>query len=315
MDGVDWNDLKLFLAVARLGSIRAAGTALGVNQSTVNRRMDVLEHDLNLVLFDRSTRGFVLTEAGQAMAATAEPMRAQAEKVQAEADRQRRALGGVLKITAPHALGVAFIAPILEAFRRDCPDVLVEFDGSERYFDLKAGEADVALRACFTEPDASLVSDFLIDHGWAVYCSRSFAARHGMPACEQDLERFPVVALGGGIGSVPPVEAFMHHAGAGRICAVAGSVPNMRNILHSGLGVGLMPMVTGRLEPDLLQCFGPIAALNAKVWIVTTPEARRNPRVAAFVKVALAWFRQNRDAFGTMKATGIGVSPGSSASP
>ncbi len=312
---VDWNDLKLFLAVSRLGSIRAAAGALGVNQSTVNRRMDVLEHALNLVLFDRSTRGFVLTDAGRAIAAAADPIQALADRVRAEADRQRRALSGVLKVTAPHSIGVAFIAPILEAFRQSCPDVVVDYDGSERRFDLQAGEADIALRVGFGGPDPALASDFLVDNNWAVYCSRPFAARHGMPTGLQDLERFPMVALGGVLGSAPPVEAFMRHAGAGRVCAVAGSVPNMRDILHFGLGVGLLPVIAGNQEPDLLPCFGPIEALRSPMWIVTTPEARRQPRVAAFVKVALAWFGQNRAAIERAAVNPGGISPGSSANP
>lgn len=293
---MDWNDLRLFLAVARLGSIRAAAADLRINQSTVNRRMDVLEHDLDLVLFDRSTRGLVLTDVGRSIAAVADPMQAQADRVKAEADRQRRAVGGVLKITAPHVIGATLVAPILEAFRQGCPDVLVEYDGSERTYDLQAGEADVAFRAGFATPDPSLAFDLLFEFAWAVYCSRSFAARHGMPACAQDLERFPMVALGGGVGSAPPVREFMRHAGDRRICAVAGSVPNMRNILHADLGVGLLPMIAARHEPELQMCFGPIDALRSPMWLVTTPEARRQPRVAAFVKVAIRWFREGEGA-------------------
>lgn len=290
---MDWNDLKLFLAVARLGSIRAAASELGVNQSTVNRRMDVLEHDLNLVLFDRSTRGFVLTGQGSAVAETAAPMQAQSDRIRVEAERLRRCLTGTLKITAPHSVGITYIAPIIEAFSARYPQVLVEYDGSERRFDIAAGEADIAFRYAYDEPDASLAFDLMDEQPWGVYCSRSFAERHGMPACLADLGRFPVVALGGAIGSTPQHEGFMRDLGPARISGVAASVPNMRNVLHSGLGVGVLPYLAADLEANLCLCFGPLPGLTSWMWLVTTPEARRETRVAAFVKIATAWF-QNR---------------------
>lgn len=288
---MDWNDLRLFLAVARLGSIRAAAAELGVNQSTVNRRMDVLEHDLNLVLFDRSTRGFVLTAQGSAMAEAAAPMQAQADRVRAEAERLRRTLTGRLKLTAPHSVGVAFIAPIIEAFTARHPQVLVEYDGSERRYDIAAGEADIAFRSTFEAPGPALAFDLLAEQPWGVYCSRNFAARHGKPACLEDLGRFPVVALGGAVGGTPQHESFMRHVDPARISGVAASVPNMRNVLHSGLGVGVLPYLAADLEENLCLCFGPLPELTARMWLVTTHDARREPLVAAFVKIATAWFQ------------------------
>ena len=289
---MDWNDLKLFLAVARTGSIRAAAIEQGVNQSTVNRRMDVLEHDLNLVLFDRSTRGFALTEQGRAIADVAAPMEPEAGRVLAEAEKLRRSLRGTLKITAPQTVGVLFVAPIIEAFRSRYPDVLVEYDGSEKRFDLHAGEADVAFRAGFAEPDQSHAFDLVHQHQWGVYCSPAFAQRHGMPACMEDIRRFAVVALSGAIGAGPANEWFMRHVDPSRISGVASSVPNMANILHAGLGIGILPVVSALQEKTFCLCFGPIPELTSQMWLVTTPEARRKPRVAAFVKVALAWFRE-----------------------
>ena len=290
---MDWNDLRLFLSVARLGSIRAAAADLGVNQSTVNRRMDVLEHDLNLVLFDRSTRGFVLTAQGSTIAEAAAPMQAQADRVQAEAERLRRVLIGTLKLTAPHSVGIAFIAPIIEAFNARYPQVLVEYDGSERYHDIAGGEADIAFRCGYTTPDAALAVDLVDQQAWSVYCSRSFAERNGKPGCLEDLGRFPLVALGGMIGNTPQHEAFMANIDPARISGRVASVPNMRNVLHSGLGVGVLPDLAADLENDLCLCFGPLPKLAARMWLVTTHDARREPRVAAFVQIAKTWF-QNR---------------------
>jgi DNA-binding transcriptional LysR family regulator len=218
-------------------------------------------------------------------------MQAQADRVRVEAERLRRGLTGTLKITAPHSVGVTFIAPIVEAFSARHPQVLVEYDGSERRFDVAAGEADIAFRYAYDEPDASLAFDFLDEQPWGVYCSRGFAQRNGTPACLADLGRFPVVALGGVIGNTPQHEGFMRRVDPARISGMAASVPNMRNVLHSGLGVGVLPYIAADLEEGLCLCFGPLPELTSRMWLVTTPEARREPRVAEFVKIATAWFR------------------------
>lgn len=287
---MDWGDLRLFLAIARLGSVRAAAAELCVNQSTVNRRMDVLEHDLNLMLFDRTTRGFALTDNGHAIAAMAGPMRNLAEAVQAEADHLRRKLTGSLKITAPQALGASLVAPVIEVFRAQFPDIVVEYEGSERQLDLLAGEADVALRAGFVEPDDRYAFDPVGRTEWAVYCSKAFARVSGMPGGMDEIGRFPVVALGGSIGESPSVTWFMAHADRNRVAGLAKTVPNMADILHAGLGVGILPCVVGDKESMLHRCFGPVPELCSFLWIVTTVEARRSAVVASFVKVAVQWF-------------------------
>ena len=289
---MDWNDLRLFLAVARLGSIRAAAGELGLNQSTINRRMDVLEHDLRLTLFDRTTRGLALTEAGQAVAAAARPLQAEVAAIGALAARLARQAGGMIKVTAPQTTAVLMIAPLIAEFSRRHPDILVEYDGAEEVLDLHAGEADVAFRAGAVPPDASLHADLVVNHRWAVYCSTARARLKGIPHCVEDLRRFDVVALGGAIGKGPGNLWFMQQVDPRRITGVASSVPNMAHILHAGLGVGILPTLTGDQERGLQRCFDPIPELTTHMWLVTTPEARRVPRVAALVGVALEWFKE-----------------------
>ena len=288
---MDWNDLRLFLAVAERGLIRAAADHLGVNQSTVNRRMDVLEHDLKLRLFERSTRGLALNAAGQAIVCAAAPLENCVTTVMQTADVQRRALTGTVKITAPLTSAIVFVAPIVEVFREKYPDIRVDYDGTEVRLDLHKGEADVALRAGLEPPDASFCADLIHDHEWALYCSTGYAARHGMPASLAELRLFDMVDLVGAIGARPGHQWLMRHADPARISGAAHSVPNMKDILYAGLGVGTLPVMTANLEPGLVRCFAPIPELMTQMWLVTTHEARRVPRIAAFVEVALQWFR------------------------
>ena len=288
---MDWDDLKLFLSVARLGSIRAAALELGVNQSTVNRRLEVLEQAVKLRLFDVTTRGHVLTAQGLALAGAATPMQAQAEAVAQAAHRLTRRMTGTLKITAPQTIFKEHVAPVIAEFHLSHPDVHLNYDGSERLLDLIAGEADIAFRAADVPPDPRFRADKVHDHLWAIYCSPAYAARRGVPGSVADLAGHDVVALGGRIGQRPGNEWFMQQIAAAKVTGIAETVPNMQQILLAGLGLGTLPCITGDAEPGLQRCFAPLPELTTTLWLVTTAEQSRDPRVQAFVALALRRMR------------------------
>lgn len=296
---VDWNDLKLFLTVARLGSIRAAAQALGVNQSTVNRRLDCLEHALGLTLFDITTRGHVLTVQGRALADAAAPMQDQAEVVLRMAQGLTRKLTGTLKITAPQALFKDSIAPIIAEFHHCHPHIHLSYDDSERVLDLLAGEADIAFRAGWVRPDDRFWSARACDHLWAVYCSHAYAERRGVPGGLGDLHGHDLVSLGGPVGLGQGNQWFMARLSGISIAGVAEGVNSMQKILMAGLGVGILPCVSGDQEPRLLRCFDPLPEMTSHLWVVTTPVLSRDPRVKAFTDLALK----------RMRGAGPGISP------
>jgi DNA-binding transcriptional LysR family regulator len=288
---LDWNDLKLFLAVARLGSIRGAAEELGLNQSTVNRRLEVLEHALKLQLFDATTRGHVLTAQGQALVDVAAPMQGQADAVVQAATLFARQSGGVVKLTAAPAIFGSLLGPVLAAFNQQHPDVSLSYDESERTLDLFAGDADIALRAGWTAPDDTFVSVWLQDHPWTAYCSPAYASKRGMPAQISDLSGHDVVRLGGKVGEGKGNQWFMAQTANARSAGLAEGVVSMRHILTAGLGVGILPTVIGDDQPGLVRCFGPVPELMASMWLVTTPQMSRDPRIKAFAALAKKMLR------------------------
>lgn len=288
---MDWNDLKLFLAVARFGSIRAAAEELGLNQSTVNRRLEVLEHALKLQLFDATTRGHVLTAQGQALVDAAAPMQAQADAVVQAATLLARQTGGILKLTAAPALFSSFLGPVLAAFHQQHPGVNLSYHESERTLDLFAGEADIAVRAGWTPPDDRFASVRLQDHPWAVYCSPAYAAQRGMPAQISDLCGHDIVRLEGLVGKGRGNQWLMAQMVNARLSGLAESVTSMQKILAAGLGVGILPTVMGDDQPGLVRCFDPVPELMASMWLVTTPQMSRDPRIKAFTALAIKMLR------------------------
>jgi DNA-binding transcriptional LysR family regulator len=286
---MNWDDLKLFLAVARLGSIRAAAQEMGVNQSTVNRRLECLEHALKVTLFDATTRGHVLTPQGQAMVEAATPMQIAADTVVQAAHLASRQLAGSLKITAPQAMFQKDLAPLIAEFHHSQPGIHLHYDDNERILDLLAGEADIAFRAGWHPPDARLWSTKLQDHPWAVYCSPAYAALRGKPERIADIYNHDLVRLGGLVGIGAGTQWFMDQLPGIKISGLAEGVNSMQKTLMAGLGVGLLPHISGEGERSgLTRCFDLPPEMNSHMWLVTTHALIRDDRVKAFVALAKA---------------------------
>ena len=277
-----WDDLQHFLAVAHHGSTLAAGRALGVDQSTVQRRLSELERRIGQSLVQRQPTGYRLTEFGQEMLPFAETV----ERAVRAFERQVQTLGGeatgVIRITCPEPI-VNRIAQtgMIDRFHARHPALKVQFVMSDKYMDLHMGDADVALRSGDTD-DGELVGRKIGDSVWAVYASKGYIAQHGQPEGIEDLASHALVGFDNSMAKhrlslwlrevAPNVEL------ASRSSSVLGLVYSVK----AGLGVGALPMPLGDAEPDFVRVFGPVPELT-RIWrMLTTPELRRTPRVSAF---------------------------------
>jgi DNA-binding transcriptional LysR family regulator len=144
---LDWDQVRVFLAVAREGQLVRAAGRLGLDVSTVSRRLDRLEAELGVHLFDRTRDGTVPTAAAEAMLPAAEDMERGLAQFAAAVDAVETTAEGVVRLTAPPGIADAFVAPILARFHQRFPRVAVELDVSVGYADLTRRDADLALRA------------------------------------------------------------------------------------------------------------------------------------------------------------------------
>ncbi|MGE3163250.1 MAG: LysR family transcriptional regulator, partial [Burkholderiales bacterium] len=172
--GLDWNDLRYFLAVAKHGSTVAAARALQTNQSTVQRRLAAFERRIGKPLATRSPSGYRLTELGREMVAHAERVEEAALAFERHLEVATRAVSGVLRVACPEPIVYRITqSPLLGRFAARHPNLRVEFVMSDKYVDLSKGEADVALRSGDTD-DGELVGRKIADSLWAVYASRAY---------------------------------------------------------------------------------------------------------------------------------------------
>jgi DNA-binding transcriptional LysR family regulator len=144
---IDWDQVRVFLAVARAGQLAGAAARLGLDVSTVSRRLDRLEDELGVHLFDRTREGTVATAAAEAMLPAAEDMERGLALFAAARDAIETTAEGLVRMTAPPGIADGFVAPLLARFHQRFPRVVVELDASVGYADLTRREADLALRA------------------------------------------------------------------------------------------------------------------------------------------------------------------------
>src|SRR5690348_4301241 len=196
---LDWNDLRYFLAVANGGSTLAAGRALRISQTTVARRIAALEQALGLRLFDKRQAGYALTPTGQELLSRAEQVEHAATAFSEAAAAQSRDVSGTVKITTEEVYAITVLAPILRELHEAHPGIMIELDTSQQVRDLGAGEADISLRST-KGPDqpAGLVGRQLCADDWALYCSRSYAERHGVPTTISAMKKHAFIGGGGG---------------------------------------------------------------------------------------------------------------------
>lgn len=294
----DWNDVRLFLAVAESGSALGAARRLGLNQTTVTRRIDVLERQLGLTLFARRTMGYRLTEDGEALLAVARPMGGMATTIAAEAAKLRRSLSGTIRVTAPEVIFSYFLAPIVAEFRHRHPEVKIEYDASEYLVDLTRGAADVAVRATERPHAEGLVALRLGEVAWTAYCSAGYAEAYSMPTDPDQLSGHQVVAYSGHVAERDGNKWFMQKVDPRQIAGYSSTVANMTGILRAGVGIGLLPCFHGDSDASLQRCFPTLPQLNSILWILTPEDRRQIPRVDAFVTLATERMKARRGDLG-----------------
>jgi DNA-binding transcriptional LysR family regulator len=204
MQMFDWNDLRYFLAIARGGSTGTAAKALGVNQSTVQRRLRALEAALDCSLAERQAGGYRLTTHGQQLLAYAEQVETTVGTLQRQSATLDNRATGLVKLTSHVTVGQRIIkSGFLDSFHSEHPGITVELIMEQRALDLSKGEADIAIRGGTLEDDPALVGRKIAEVPWGIYASHSFVERHGRPSTPVDINGFSIIELVDEIEALP----------------------------------------------------------------------------------------------------------------
>jgi DNA-binding transcriptional LysR family regulator len=289
----DWNDLRAFLAVARGGSTLAASKSLNVNQTTVARRVESLEAALKVRLFERGQSGSRLTEIGRDLVAEAEKVERAAAAFGSRAEAHQRGLAGALKITCTETLANLIITPAIAQFRRQYPEVMVEMVITDEPLDIAAGQADLAIRSGRELPVSDLVARKLADHDFALYCSRDYAARMGVPNALGELKNHDLLSCEIGELMSPGVAWMLEQSGGKAPVHTSNSLNNLTHAVRAGMGIAPLGCILADADADLVRLTNTIPEARASTWVVTRRELKDTPRIRAFIDFLAPYVQQD----------------------
>lgn len=280
MQSMDWDDLRCFLAVYRLGSVSAAARQLTVNHSTVLRRLNRLEAALAARLFERLNSGYVITAAGEALAGELAGMDEQIEAAQRRLMGQDRAIRGTIRLTSTDTLFASLLTPLLAEFRALHPEVTLELVMNNSFMRLTRREADVAVRGTNQPPD-QLLGRCAGRIRTAPYASRAY------------LDRQPVGAPWQALDWVAPDEALGHLAQArwlaakiapAKVVTRSDSLVGMLQCVRAGMGAAMLLCPLADEHPELVQLAPPSPDLDTEIWILAHPDTRQVARVGVLTQ-------------------------------
>ena len=295
MAELDWDSLRYAAAIGTAGSLAGAARTLGVNHTTVLRRLDALEAHLGSRLFERHRSGYQPTEAGLALLEQARHMAARADEIERLVLGRDRELTGVLRVTTAFVVMDHLLPQPLAEFARKYPGIEVEVvenaflvDLASRHSDADQGwtrrEADVALRL------SGHVAEHLVGRQLGMTQCRVYALRGApdLPQTVTSLETLtrdaPWVAFERG-ASARVYDAWLQQRLAQANVRVRVDIFNAKAaMLRTGIGVGVLPTFMEAKHPELVAVSEPIADLALPVWIITHPDLRRTARVRAFMQ-------------------------------
>ena len=276
---MDWDALQVFLTVARTGRISAAAKRLGVEHTTVSRRLSALEADLGVPLFYRTTTGYLLTVHGQNVLSNAETMERAALAVAARAREGSGAVGGRVRIAIPPEIASHWLAPQLNSFRAKHPQIELQILVGTRQRDLTRGEAEIAVQS--PNPRQQGLIGVRIGRGrMALYASADVLA--GKALWVDSLSTFPEMPLLAYTPAFHLLQAekwFQPILAAANFALRTNSTHALLAAVRAGAGIAVLPRLVARGDGKLVAISDDVAA--PEVWLITHPEFRRDPKVRA----------------------------------
>lgn len=274
MQGMDWQDLRYLLEVGRTGTLTAAAKKLGVNQTTVSRRITALEHALNAPLFDRTPNGWFITPVGESVMRSVEGIEDEVMSIGRLVQADRQELSGKLRITAPDVCIEGLLMPCLNRFSARYPDIDIDVIATEAILDLSVHDADIAFRAT-DRPPPNVVGTHITDFAYAVYATHALY--------EQFLD------APGNIGGITwtserrAAPEWMRTAFPGMAVRYrVNSLGVAFNMARQGLGFALLPCGLGDASSRLRRVPADYEARRTGFWLLSHIDLRTTARIRIF---------------------------------
>ena len=289
---VAWDDFRLVKAIADARSLPAAAAQIGLNHSTVFRRLGQIEDTLGVTLFERHRAGYALTAAGEEMVALAGRIGEDVTAFTRKLAGREIMPAGELRVTTNDSLLIHLLTPLFARFAAQCADVRLDVVVSNQPLNLSKRDADVAIRATDSPPE-NLVGRRVARIAWALYGrGQDFPEPSAIDADRLVERRW--VSLGDDMGPLKVVRFVQAHVAMERVAYKVNTVLGLTEAVEAGLGIGHLPCFIADVRPALRRLSLPDPDYGADLWLLTHPDLRRSARVRVFLDFLAAEIGKER---------------------
>jgi len=270
----NWEDLKIFLEVSRKGRLGEASLALGLDQTTVSRRLQRLEQDLETTLFERSRRGHELTPAGHDLAHYAEIAETAAVAATEKLSGKDQALSGTVRVNVAEGFGGYFVAPRLNEFTSQHADIEVELVASANFLNVSQRETDIAVHLARPQ-SGNLVVRKLTDYTLRLYASKDYIQRHGTIESLSDLQSHTLIGYIDDLIYAPELRYLAQVVPDQTARIRSSSIIAQYQAVKAGAGLGIMHCFMADPVEDLICLLPDSINIQRTFWLIY-PESLRN---------------------------------------
>lgn len=289
---LEWSDLAVILAVGRAGTLSGAARHLGLNHSTVFRKVNAIEERLGVRFFERLPSGYQLTESGEAAVRCAERVESEVHSLGREILGRDTRLQGHVRVTTMEGLASLVLPGPLAEFSRLHPGLTLEIVGTAAPLDLSRREAEVAVRATRKPPEASFGRK-VCDFRFGIYGSPEYLEEHeDVPLAELDW-----CFLQGIVQWMVPSIWKKRKDADDHAVVTASSIVAVVGTAVAGAGVTLLPCYVGEADARLVRVGEPLEPLTLQLWLLTHPDLRHTARVRALIDFLYDFLLERRGLF------------------
>ncbi len=276
---ISWDEFRLVRAIADHLGLNGAADALGLNHSTVFRRLNALEDDLGAQLFERGRNGYGLTSSGEQMVALARRMGEEVVEFERKVAGRDLQPSGEVRVTTTDTIFATMASQAFALFRQRYPDITLDVNIDNRALNLSHRDADVAIRAS-NQPPETLVGRRIATIAWAIYGPRKMAGETGFTPLEF---AGPWIGFGDPIQGNNGAKWLKTNIREDRIAVRVNGMLGIVEAISAGLGVAIIPCFTGEAREDLVRLSPPIPEAASALWLLTHPDLRGAARIRAFL--------------------------------
>ena len=274
---LNWDDLKIILAICRAGSLSGAARVLGSSHSTVFRQINGIEKNFSTRFFHRLPNGYEMTEAGEAALSVATRIEEEIHGLSRELQGKDLRLQGKIKLTAPEGISHYILSPLLSQFYRLHPDIHIDLIVTSSPLELSRQEADIAIRITSNPPEASIGKKVCCFNA-AMYATKSFLAK----SKNKPINEYELAMSNDGLNWIP--NTVWKNRSKPNIIFSCDSILGVVNTVKDGVSAAMLPCFIGDQEKKLQRVTDPLPELSNELWILTHADLRQTARVRALMQ-------------------------------